>query len=239
MIAYHVQVELRLEVDGGPFFRSIGCSRLLVADVMNSGKYVDAWPLNLASAEGRRSAAGALGAGVAGGASGDATRDSARSSLAHPSTSPDKLASQALAHVALVWNAAAPPPDGWFLPSATRELQELVAAGLAPAPEAFEAGGGGGAREALELVRMRTMLRSRADARARAHGRGLTGEAEAANEYAQSNTAREPAGPCLSPQQEGQRKDAARFPSSHGTSSPPPAPSNAVLLGSGSDSEDE
>ena len=206
---------------------------------MNSGKYVDAWPLYLASAEGRRSAAGTLGAGVAGGANGDAGRDSARGSLAHLSGSPDKLSSQALAHVALVWNAAAPPPDGWFLPSATRELQELVAAGLAPAAEAFEAGGGGGAREALELVRMRTMLRSRSDARARANGRGLTGEAEAANEYAQSDTARERAEPCPSPQQVEQRKDVARFPSSRGTSPPPPAPSNAVMLGSGSDSEDE
>ena len=226
-------------MDGGPFFRSIGCSRLLVADAMNSGKYVDAWPLHLESAERHRSAAGTFMGGAGDGASDDSRRGSAAGSFAHPSGSPASLCTQALAQVSLAWHAAAPPPEGWFLPGATRELQELVTAGLAPAPEAFEAGGGGGAREALELVRVRTMLRSRADARARANGLELTGEAGAASEHTQAETAHRPVEPRPSPQRAEQRKDAAGQSPSHVTSSPPPAPSNAVLLGSGSDSDEE
>ena len=131
------QIELRLEIDGGPYYRTVGEARVSVAEVMRSsaGKVADSWPLLAPGGEARGGQLGgdADGAADGGGGGGDGG-DGGGGDGGHAALGSVELA--------LRWRRAPLPGAGWSRRSVAEEAARRAGGA---ALRCGEHGGAGGA----------------------------------------------------------------------------------------------
>ena len=104
------QIELRLEIDGGPYYRTVGEARVSVAEVMRSsaGKVADSWPLLAPGGEARGGQLGGDGDGAADDGGGGGGGDGGHAALGS-------------VELALRWRRAPLPGAGWSRRSVAEE----------------------------------------------------------------------------------------------------------------------